>query len=301
MPPKEKEKEKHRDTDREMGNPKQKWTAEEEEALRAGVAKHGTGKWKDIQRDPQFNVHLASRSNIDLKDKWRNMSVSAGGQGPREKSRTSKSKANPEAPSTSASNVQPSVAASVAHDTAADPNMDDASRSLTDGKNAPDYNAMILEAISTSKEPNGLDTSKILSFIEQRLEVPQTFRRLLNARLRKLANQHKIEKLVHNNCYIMKSDASPGTKTPTPKQDILQPKPLQSISYVTVTTGDTVEAAAETAAYKIAEAENKAFVAAEAVKEAERISKMAEDTDSFLQLAKEIFEKCSRGEIVIMA
>jgi hypothetical protein len=67
VPPKEKEKEKHRDTDREMGNPKQKWTAEEEEALRAGVAKHGTGKWKDIQRDPQFNVHLASRSNIDLK------------------------------------------------------------------------------------------------------------------------------------------------------------------------------------------------------------------------------------------
>jgi membrane protein involved in colicin uptake len=67
------------------------------------------------------------------------MSVSAGGQGPREKSRTSKSKANPEAPSTSASNVQPSVAASVAHDTAADPNMDDASRSLTDGKNAPEY------------------------------------------------------------------------------------------------------------------------------------------------------------------
>ena len=99
--------------------------------------------------------------------------------------------------------------------------------------------------------------------------------------------------LVHNNCYIMKSDASPGTKTPTPKQDILQPKPLQSISYVTATTGDTVEAAAETAAYKIAEAENKAFVAAEAIKEAERISKMAEDTDSFLQLAKEIFEKCN--------
>ncbi|GMQ08250.1 hypothetical protein CsSME_00052060 [Camellia sinensis var. sinensis] len=27
-----------------MGNQKQKWTTEEEEALRAGVAKHGTGK-----------------------------------------------------------------------------------------------------------------------------------------------------------------------------------------------------------------------------------------------------------------
>jgi hypothetical protein len=50
-----------------MGNPKQKWTSEEEEALRAGVAKHGTGKWKDIQRDPEFNPFLSSRSNIDLK------------------------------------------------------------------------------------------------------------------------------------------------------------------------------------------------------------------------------------------
>lgn len=50
-----------------MGNPKQKWTSEEEEALRAGVAKHGTGKWKDIQRDPEFNLHLKNRSNIDLK------------------------------------------------------------------------------------------------------------------------------------------------------------------------------------------------------------------------------------------
>ena len=50
-----------------MGNPKRKWTAEEEEALRAGVAKHGNGKWKIIQKDPKFNPYLFSRSNIDLK------------------------------------------------------------------------------------------------------------------------------------------------------------------------------------------------------------------------------------------
>jgi len=50
-----------------MGNPKQKWKSEEEEALRAGIAKHGTGKWKNIQRDPEFNPYLRSRSNIDLK------------------------------------------------------------------------------------------------------------------------------------------------------------------------------------------------------------------------------------------
>lgn len=50
-----------------MGNRKQKWTSEEEEALRAGVAKHGAGKWKNIQKDPEFNHLLFSRSNIDLK------------------------------------------------------------------------------------------------------------------------------------------------------------------------------------------------------------------------------------------
>ena len=51
----------------EMGNPKQKWTAEEEGALRAGVFKYGAGKWKFIQKDPEFNQFLHSRSNIDLK------------------------------------------------------------------------------------------------------------------------------------------------------------------------------------------------------------------------------------------
>ena len=50
-----------------MGNPKQKWTSEEEDALRAGVAKHGTGKWKNILRDPEFAPSLKNRSNIDLK------------------------------------------------------------------------------------------------------------------------------------------------------------------------------------------------------------------------------------------
>ncbi|CAL5434159.1 unnamed protein product [Camellia sinensis] len=44
-----------------MGAPKQKWTPEEEAALRAGVVKHG--------------------------DKWRNMSVMANGWGSRERAR----------------------------------------------------------------------------------------------------------------------------------------------------------------------------------------------------------------------
>lgn len=94
------------------------------------------------------------------------------------------------------------------------------------------------------------------------------------------------------NCYKVKSDvdASLGTKTPAPKPES-QPRQLQNAVYRTAT--DLVDEAATAAAYKVAEAENKSFVAAEAVKEAERVSEMAEDTESILQLAKEIFEKCN--------
>lgn len=50
-----------------MGAPKQRWTPEEEAALKAGVAKHGPGKWRTILRDPDFSVLLRLRSNVDLK------------------------------------------------------------------------------------------------------------------------------------------------------------------------------------------------------------------------------------------
>lgn len=50
-----------------MGAPKQKWTSEEEAALKAGVVKHGVGKWRTILKDPEFSGVLYLRSNVDLK------------------------------------------------------------------------------------------------------------------------------------------------------------------------------------------------------------------------------------------
>ena len=50
-----------------MGASKQKWTTAEEAALRAGVKKYGLGKWRAIQKDPEFTFLLATRSNVDLK------------------------------------------------------------------------------------------------------------------------------------------------------------------------------------------------------------------------------------------
>ncbi|XP_043722646.1 telomere repeat-binding factor 4-like [Telopea speciosissima] len=277
-----------------MGNPKQKWTTEEEEALRAGVDKHGVGKWKNIQRDPEFGHCLSARSNIDLKDKWRNMSVSASGQGSREKLRTPKVKAVP-ASATSALTVQSSVAsAPVAQDARADSIMD-SGPGLQDAKAAPRYNTMIFEALSTLDDPNGSDISSIISYIEQRHEVPQNFRRLLSSKLRRLVAQDKLEKI--QNCYKKKEDSSFGTRAPPPKQ--IRPRQSQNPGFIA--SVDAVEEAAAAAAYKIAEAESKSFVASGAVAEAEKIAKMAEEAESLVLLAKQIFEQCSRGEIVLMA
>lgn len=89
------------------------------------------------------------------------------------------------------------------------------------------------------------------------------------------------------NCYRIKSKAQLDTRSPVTIQRDLQARQVQSIGYL----GNTVEEAAVSAAYKIAEAENKSFVAAEAVKEAERVAKMAEDMESFLQFATHCFDQ----------
>ncbi|KAI4991090.1 hypothetical protein ZWY2020_039461 [Hordeum vulgare] len=71
-----------------MGEPKQKWTAEEEAALKAGIGKHGARKWCTILKDPEFTNILRYRSNVDLKDKYRNINVTVNASGSRDKVRT---------------------------------------------------------------------------------------------------------------------------------------------------------------------------------------------------------------------
>ncbi|EPS73104.1 hypothetical protein M569_01652, partial [Genlisea aurea] len=272
-----------------MGNPKQKWTSEEEEALRAGVAKHGAGKWKNIQRDPEFNHLLFARSNIDLKDKWRNLSV-ASGQGPRDKSKTPKAKTGtgellaiqyPASQTCAPSSLDPSADVVV---------IDDSLRPFPEGSNASKYNALIYAALSSLEEPHGSECSAIAAFIEQRQDVPQNFKRLLSSRLRKLVQQDKLEKV--QNCYRLKKrdDAAKPRDFP-PKQLFTTAAPyLRNAKHP---PEDTIENVAVAAAYKIAEAENKSFVAAEAVKEAERVSRMAEDQDSLLKLLQDCVEQLS--------
>ncbi|XP_054785029.1 telomere repeat-binding factor 4-like isoform X3 [Prosopis cineraria] len=175
-----------------MGNQKQKWTAEEEEALLAGIAKHGPGKWKNILKDPEFAPFLTHRSNIDLKDKWRNLSVNTAAQGSKDKARNPKIKAVMPAPAASFQNA--TSVTSVRQSASSDAVIDDASQKAQDVKNAPRYNGMVFEALSTIKDTNGSDINTIVSFIEKRHEVPPNFRRALSTRLRRLVAQGKLEK-----------------------------------------------------------------------------------------------------------
>ncbi|KAF5180405.1 Telomere repeat-binding factor [Thalictrum thalictroides] len=292
-----------------MGAPKQKWTSEEEDALRAGVAKHGTGKWKNIQKDPEFSHYLAARSNIDLKDKWRNMSVSASGQGSRDKIRTPKLKALPPiAPAsasaaastpapTSSNSKTPTSNALVLYEPA--DTVMDSSKSPADGKASSSYNTLIFEAIATIKDPTGSDISSIMAFIESKQELPPNFRRLLSSKLRRLVTQEKLEK-VHNS-YKIKKGSSSGPRIASNQKQKDDQHSKQSPTTAIKTRFDEIEEAAKSAAYMIADAENKAFMASEAIKEAERVAKMVEESDSLLQFSRNIYERCIKGEIMLMA
>lgn len=282
-----------------------KWTSEEEDALKAGVTKHGTGRWKNILRDPEFAPVLSNRSNIDLKDKWRNMCIYTAGQGSKDKSRVARARPiDALVPSTAqsvpaiTSAFEPSTAQSVPAITSGLENeaIDDSPKSPQEGSYAPMSNDMIFEALSSMKGSNGSDLGAIVGFIEQRHEVQPNLRRLLSGKLRRLVLQGKLEKV--QNCYKMK-DATLETKIPTPKQKDVRSWPVPT-SAVKVSC-ETAEEAARIAADKIVEAEHKRFLVIEAVNDAEMQSKMAEEAESMLQLVKEIYEQCSRGEIVLLA
>nr|QSD99521.1 MYB family transcription factor [Melilotus albus] len=298
-----------------MGNQKLKWTGEEEDALIAGIKRHGPGKWKAILLDPQFGPLLTSRSNIDLKDKWRNMNVGNISQPPRFtkcKAATtpvsSSSVVNQTAvaaPSAVSSSTAVNQTAAVPSDVvnAADPPPPPQNDQDAVKNNPPRYDVMVFEALSTLKDTNGSDLNAIASFIEQKHPVPQNFKKSLSARVRMLVNQGKLEKV--QNCYKIKIESPSVTKSPSPKQKQKEarpppPSPKQKVvrrpRRKSSVSDHMLKEAADTAAYIIAEAENKSYLATEAVKETERFSRMAEENDAMLLLAEQLYEQCLRGE-----
>ncbi|KAG2263510.1 hypothetical protein Bca4012_014581 [Brassica carinata] len=166
-----------------MGAPKHKWTPEEEEALMAGVLKHGTGKWRFILGDPEYSSVLHSRSNVDLKDKWRNISVAA--------TCGSRKKARPDDDNTKALTILALT------------NGDDNTKApFALSYNTPQdlftsVDNMILEAITNFEGPLGPDKNSILQYPEVDANMQLNMEQLVTSRLEHLINIETILKIEH--------------------------------------------------------------------------------------------------------
>lgn len=178
-----------------MGAPKQKWTAEEEAALKAGVVKHGAGKWRTILTDPEFSAILRTRSNVDLKDKWRNINVTAI-WGSRQKAKLALKKC---LPAPKIDNNHLALSTVVQREEVLDTQplaISVGTLQLTSSKEQLSRleDNHVLEAIVNMKEPKGSDKAAIASYIEEKYQCPPNLRKLLPEKLKHMVASGKIIK-----------------------------------------------------------------------------------------------------------
>lgn len=188
-----------------MGAPKQKWTAEEEAALKAGINKHGAGKWRTILKDPEFSSVLRYRSNVDLKDKWRNMNVTVNASGSRnDKARTAPTAKKPRsAPKQEGPSTALAAITSDGDDDVADVMplaTGSAKKSLSRLEN------IILEAVKSLNEPTGSYKTAVSNYIEEQYWPPADFDHVLSAKLNELTATGKLIK-VHRKYRIAPSSS----------------------------------------------------------------------------------------------
>ncbi|CAN8292842.1 unnamed protein product [Cochlearia groenlandica] len=288
-----------------MGNQKLKWTEEEEEALLAGVRKHGPSKWQSILRDPEFTVVLRNRTNVDLKDKWRNLSVPFSIQGSKDKVRTPKIKAAAfqlAADAAAITITQPpsnkSSLVALPHSSGpSDMIINDNTNSEVEPKNVPRYDGMIFEALSSLGDPNGSDVSAILGFIEQRYEVP--LKRTISSRLIRLAAQGKL--LKEQNSYKMKDCSLAKRTPPAARSKEISVKHRQKNSQVPSASRELLAQASKTVAFKLVEVEKEVDMCIRSLEEVERLKKLAEHADNILLIAEEMHRECCMGKMVELA
>ncbi|CAM0881494.1 unnamed protein product [Alopecurus aequalis] len=277
-----------------MGAPKQRWTSEEEAALKAGVAKHGPGKWRTILRDPDFSAVLRLRSNVDLKDKWRNLSVTAGGYGSREKARMAlkQGKRVPkvitepmDVDTNNVDNAHTIVIDAKPLATAVEPKQLECSPE----KSVARLDDLILEAIKKLKESSGSNKAAISTYIEEQYWPPTDFQRLLSTKLKALVATGKLMK-VNQKYRIAPSSGALGGKsskvhsTEDNRQNISikQLTKPQVDAELDMMTLMTKEEAAAFAAKAVAEAEVANAEAEEAARVAEAAEAEAEAAKAFL-------------------
>ncbi|WMV55280.1 hypothetical protein MTR67_048665 [Solanum verrucosum] len=285
-----------------MGAPKQKWTSEEEAALKAGILKHGPGKWRTILKDPEFSGVLCLRSNVDLKDKWRNMTVMANGWGSREQARLAVKKMR-QAPKQDGSPMTDTTAAESDEETAE-------ARPVTTSSGSPQAHGskrsmirldnLIMEAINTLKEPGGSNKTTIAEYIEDQYWAPPNFKRLLSGKLKYLTATGKLIKMKRRYRIVPTSTPSDSRRNlsitlldsrqrifPKIDQDDMNMLSTSQIDLELAKMRNmTPQEAAAAAALAVAEAEEAIAEAEEAGREAEAAEADAEAAQAFSVAAK---------------
>ncbi|MED6160413.1 hypothetical protein PIB30_051329 [Stylosanthes scabra] len=296
-----------------MGAPKQKWTAEEEAALKAGVVKHGAGKWRTILTDPEFIAILRMRSNVDLKDKWRNINVTAI-WGSRQKAKLALKKS---LPTPKIDNNRMALSTAVRHDE----NVLDTKPLAICGPPSPSNNSKeqlsrlddhILEAIISLKEARGSDRTTITSYIEEKYQSPPNLGKLLQTRLKHMVDIGKIMKVQKR--YKITQSGTGTEKTRYSSSTVLlegMPKDspeaeksdnvnilskFQVDADISKAKSMTAQEAAEAAAKAVAEAEAAIAEAEAAAREAEAAEAEAEAAHVFAKAAMKAL-KCKTSHI----
>ncbi|XP_022843786.1 single myb histone 1-like isoform X2 [Olea europaea var. sylvestris] len=287
-----------------MGAPKQKWTSEEEAALKAGIAKHGVGKWSTILKDQEFSIVLRSRSNVDLKDKWRNLNCMATGFGSRHRAKLSY-KSNQVTPKIAKDPIVPSAAAEndlemldvMPLSSSIETPRDDGSQ-----KQISRLDDLILEAVSKLKEPRGSSRLAIAQYIEEQHSVPQDFERILTTNLKHLTDNGRLIKVKHQYRIAPSSMSSDAGKVGSMfLPDGTKNNPAKVIRILTKAEVDaeleqmksmTAQEAAAAAAQAVAEAEAAIAEAEAAAREAEEAEAEAEAAQCFAEAAMKAL-KCN--------
>ncbi|KAK6945972.1 SANT/Myb domain [Dillenia turbinata] len=271
-----------------MGAPKQKWTQEEEAALKAGVVKHGAGKWRTILKDPEFSGVLYLRSNVDLKDKWRNLSVMANGWGSREKARQAIKKIQPK-------QEESSMALTIVKSEDEILDTKPPAVSTSPKRSVFKLDNLIMEAITSLKEPGGSNKTSIAEYIEESYKEPPNFKRLLSEKLKFLTGIGKLVKAKQKYRIPSSVPEKQRNSMPLPEErprvdlrverDEFSIRKSQVDLELAKMRSMTAEEAAKVAALAVSEAEAAIAEAEEAEREAEAAEAEAEAAQAFADAA----------------
>ncbi|KAG8645668.1 telomere repeat-binding factor 1 [Manihot esculenta] len=301
-----------------MGAPKQKWTAEEEAALKAGVIKHGAGKWRTILKDPEFSGVLYMRSNVDLKDKWRNMSVMANGWSSREKSKLAVKRVHHHVPKQEENPMSLYTVAQSDEDVSDTKSTVIANSLMQTGgpkRTTVRLDNLIMEAITSLKEPGGSNKTTITAYIEEQYWPPHDFKRILSAKLKYLTSNGKLIKVKRK--YRIAPTSTFSDRRGNSSMSFLEGRERISprverddFNMLTKSQIDlelakmrmmTAQEAAAAAARAVAEAEAAIAEAEEAAREAEAAEADAEAAQAFAEAAMKTLKSRTPPNMMVRA